>query len=87
MLGAFDLISGSLDFVFSYGLIVVGAYFLGRFLFRTFRTPSRWVPPWRRVAARWAEDPYARHELRYWNGTEWTEHVSDGGTTATDAPK
>ena len=36
--------------------------------------------------ARWANDPYERHELRYWNGVMWTEHVSDGGTIAIDRP-
>src|SRR3954452_7760775 len=34
--------------------------------------------------ARWIEDPTGRHELRYWNGSEWTEHVSDAGATAVD---
>jgi hypothetical protein len=35
----------------------------------------------------WQVDPTHRHELRYWNGVGWTEHVSDGGiqTTDTDA--
>jgi hypothetical protein len=33
----------------------------------------------------WVADPYGRHELRYWDGDEWTEHVSDGGLVATDA--
>jgi hypothetical protein len=42
-------------------------------------------PPLEDVSpARWAKDPYARHELRYWNGTEWTKHVSDRGATAVD---
>jgi hypothetical protein len=35
-------------------------------------------------------DPSGAHELRYWNGSAWTEHVSDGGVTAVaplvDAP-
>lgn len=34
--------------------------------------------------ARWAEDPFGRHELRYWDGARWSEHVSDAGQTATD---
>ena len=29
-------------------------------------------------------DPTARHQLRYWDGNEWTEHVSDDGTTGLD---
>ena len=34
--------------------------------------------------ASWLPDPSGAHELRYWNGTAWTEHVSDQGTTAQD---
>jgi len=33
---------------------------------------------------RWAPDPSGRHELRYWNGTAWSEHVSDRGVVGTD---
>lgn len=25
-----------------------------------------------------------RHQMRYWDGTEWTSHVSDGGQTSVD---
>jgi hypothetical protein len=32
----------------------------------------------------WAPDPSQRHELRYWDGTRWTEHVSDAGVQAVD---
>jgi uncharacterized protein (AIM24 family) len=31
------------------------------------------------TAAAWHPDPTGRHELRYWDGNQWTEHVSDGG--------
>ena len=34
--------------------------------------------------AQWSGDPYRRHELRYYDGTNWTEHVSDRGVAATD---
>lgn len=34
--------------------------------------------------ANWYPDPQGRHELRYWDGTQWTEHVSDRGITGTD---
>ena len=34
--------------------------------------------------ARWAADPTGRHELRYWNGTDWTDHVSDAGAPGID---
>lgn len=30
----------------------------------------------------WHPDPSGRHELRYWDGREWTEHVSDRGITS-----
>lgn len=36
--------------------------------------------------AAWHPDPSGRHELRYWNGTAWTEHVSDAGVTGIDIP-
>jgi hypothetical protein len=32
----------------------------------------------------WASDPTGRHELRYFDGTSWTSHVSDAGVQATD---
>jgi Protein of unknown function (DUF2510)/Bacterial PH domain/Short C-terminal domain len=34
--------------------------------------------------ASWLPDPGGTHELRYWDGTAWTEHVSDAGQTAQD---
>lgn len=34
--------------------------------------------------ASWFPDPAGRHQLRYWDGTRWTEHVSDHGTTTSD---
>ena len=38
------------------------------------------------VAPGWLADPFARHEQRYWSGTQWTEHVADGGVPGTDPP-
>ena len=32
----------------------------------------------------WFNDPQRRHELRYFDGTLWTEHVSDDGVQAVD---
>lgn len=32
----------------------------------------------------WAADPHGRHELRYWDGTAWTDHVSNSGVQSTD---
>jgi uncharacterized protein (AIM24 family) len=31
------------------------------------------------TAADWQPDPTGQHELRYWDGQQWTEHVVDGG--------
>ncbi|HEV8056303.1 MAG TPA: SHOCT domain-containing protein [Nocardioidaceae bacterium] len=33
--------------------------------------------------AGWLADPGGTHELRYWDGTAWTEHVSDAGESGT----
>ena len=33
--------------------------------------------------AGWLPDPSAAHELRYWDGSTWTEHVIDQGVTST----
>jgi len=34
----------------------------------------------------WLPDPTGRHELRWWTGTFWSEHVSDAGETSIDQP-
>ena len=34
--------------------------------------------------AAWHPDPTGRHEHRYWDGTEWTDHISNGGVAGTD---
>ena len=36
------------------------------------------------IDAGWLPDPTGTHQVRYWDGSQWTEHVSDGGTTAVD---
>ena len=36
--------------------------------------------------AGWYPDPSARFEMRYWDGTAWTEHVSRQGQQFTDPP-
>jgi hypothetical protein len=38
------------------------------------------------IAPGWLIDPSGRHEQRYWSGSEWTEHVTDGGVPGTDPP-
>ena len=32
----------------------------------------------------WHRDPRGEHELRYWDGQNWTAHVSNGGVQSTD---
>jgi uncharacterized protein YxjI len=34
--------------------------------------------------ANWYPDPMGRHQLRYWDGANWTEHVTDNGVQGTD---
>jgi hypothetical protein len=34
--------------------------------------------------ALWAPDPSGRHQLRYWDGERWTEHVADEGHLSID---
>ncbi len=36
--------------------------------------------------AGWHRDPSGRHELRFWNGTSWTEHIIDEGIPGLDFP-
>ena len=36
--------------------------------------------------AAWHPDPFGRHELRYWDGAQWTEHVSSHGRQSVDPP-
>jgi len=38
----------------------------------------------RPLAPDWYADPTRRHEHRYWDGSKWTEHVSDRGQSSTD---
>ncbi len=37
--------------------------------------------------ASWHPDPMGRHQLRYWDGTAWTEHVSNNGVQGSDPLK
>ena len=34
----------------------------------------------------WYPDPYRRHQVRYWDGARWTEHVADRGDQQVDPP-
>ena len=33
----------------------------------------------------WQSDPTGKHDHRYWDGSQWTDNVSDGGVASTDA--
>jgi len=50
------------------------------------RGPQPAPAPWTQASgpAGWFADPSRRHELRYWDGQRWTEHVFDRGTQAVD---
>lgn len=39
------------------------------------QTPPNWYP-----------DPFGRHEVRWWDGVQWTDQVASHGRQATDAP-
>ena len=32
----------------------------------------------------WQPDPFGRHQYRYWNGSEWTDQVSNDGVVSSD---
>ncbi len=52
----------------------------------TTATATTAIAPGTPVPAGWYADPSVRYELRYWNGTEWTEHVARSGQQFTDPP-
>lgn len=35
--------------------------------------------------AGWMTDPTGRHQLRHWDGSQWTAHISNNGVPGTDA--
>lgn len=41
-------------------------------------------PPPQSQQAEWRSDPTGRHELRYFDGASWTEHVADQGKQSVD---
>ncbi|MDN3495278.1 phospholipid scramblase-related protein [Planococcus sp. APC 4015] len=38
------------------------------------------------AAPGWFPDPFRRHDHRYWDGAQWTEHVGSAGEQTIDAP-
>ena len=52
----------------------------------TLTTPVVDASPAPAVPSGWYADPSGRFEIRYWDGENWTEHVSRGGQQSTDPP-
>jgi hypothetical protein len=42
------------------------------------------MPPPAGIPASWLVDPTGRHQYRYFDGSKWTEHVSDNGQASVD---
>lgn len=38
------------------------------------------------VVGQWAADPFGRHQLRFWDGTAWSDAVSTNGVVSSDPP-
>lgn len=43
-------------------------------------------PPRPAALTAWLPDPTGRNELRYFDGSNWTEHVANGGVISADKP-
>ena len=37
------------------------------------------------IPPQWHPDPTGRHELRFWNGTDWSDDVADRGVASKDS--
>jgi uncharacterized protein YxjI len=48
--------------------------------------PQQQQQPPQQSPAGWYADPLGRHQLRYYDGMQWTEHVSSNGQTMIDPP-
>ena len=48
--------------------------------------PGQQGQPQQTGPAGWFADPLGRHQMRYFDGTQWTEHVSSNGRTMIDPP-
>lgn len=69
-----------------FGLIIVALLPSRRYAMPPVAAPRQYqpVPPPVPVPAQWAPDPSGRHELRWWDGRGWSEHVADGGNRGID---
>jgi hypothetical protein len=54
---------------------------------RSMQAPPPWHDTPSMAPASWQLDPARRHELRWWDGVHWTEHVLDSGRQSTDPPE
>ena len=54
------------------------------FLLTWCRMPELQSASMSNIPANWHPDPMSRHQLRYWDGQRWTEHVSNQGQTSVD---
>jgi hypothetical protein len=52
----------------------------------TLGTAEGGLPPAPAVLTAWMPDPTGRNELRYFDGSAWTEHVANGGVISADKP-
>ncbi|MDO8391280.1 MAG: DUF2510 domain-containing protein [Actinomycetota bacterium] len=50
---------------------------------RNWNRGSNAAPP-PHPGARWAKDPTGRHELRLWDGQQWTANISNHGVSGWD---
>src|SRR6185312_15035065 len=50
------------------------------------KPPAQQQPQQPATPGGWYADPFGRHELRYYDGSQWTEHVSSHGRQSTDPP-
>jgi hypothetical protein len=64
--------------------IVAVALALLLWMFLRRRRTARRQPSAHQPGAGWFSDPTRRFGLRYWDGTAWTESVSNGGATEAD---
>jgi hypothetical protein len=72
-----SLVASQPTFLFGVAALAVAVFLL----VSKRRAPS---PTASSAPAGWFADQSRRHELRYWDGAKWTEHVSDAGVQAID---
>ncbi|MGO8860711.1 MAG: DUF2510 domain-containing protein [Acidimicrobiales bacterium] len=77
-------------FIESVALLVLAWAAVGRLSELPSSSPTMSQPGWMSPSApptvppSWQSDPTRRHEVRWWDGVRWTEHVLDGNRPASD---